>query len=554
MLVSCRPDSSPHSAIIDLVLAGEAELAIPQLAEAIQGSRDFGSVPGLYYREQDGKIASGPPPALVDDLDSLLPPSYHLAPDLGQYFRLSLRPTILIDSGRGCPFSCEFCQATLMGDHKVRYRTVTSLVDELRRYCARYGQYEAYFIHDLFTARRSFVEEFCTAMIREHLGVQWHCRCRLDQVDPELLTRMSQAGCNMLLYGVESGSSRILAEVNKRVREGSRASVVKRVRWTVEANIFPSLSMMVGHPEETVDDLNDTMTLASDLVRLGKVNTFIQLLSVLPGTELARRYGGCVQYAGSRAPTSFSQGIEFLEGERLPEDESLIRKYPDIFLSFHNVVPRHGELDLFGVVSQAYCKLLEVYAYTFLGLARHLRLTLVDFFRQYIASFSQKDWRGNRQVRTDEHVWEAFRHFASRIIMSTNPSKALQEVFRYESTVNELVTMEPLPEDRPTLSELPRGQSFALVDQARVFRTQSRLPWIRSDGDERSPGRESCFLLFVTRDRLCAVEIGTCLADALAILAELNQVPSQDHGLHRRLFEVLEPLRNIGVFRLLESS
>ncbi|MDE4561852.1 B12-binding domain-containing radical SAM protein [Sinorhizobium meliloti SM11] len=497
-----------HSfAEIDYVLAGEAEKTLPELIHCILGGGDSLRISGAFSRKADGSVVAPHGEATrVKVLDHLLPPAYHLVPDLRSYFALSRRPTILVDSGRGCAFACEFCQTTLLNGTKIRYRTVSSLVDELKVYKQRYGDFEAYFVHDLFTARRGFVEDLCDALIEADLGIRWQCRCRIDQVDRNLLARMARAGCRMLLYGIESGSHETLSRMNKRAKVSDPQDIVELVKQTVDAGIFPSLSMVVGTPEESLADLDATMALAYRFQQLGSVNAFIQLMSPLPGTALAKRLMGRFTYKGQGIPTAFSQGIEFDNGKRLEEDEALISSHPHIFQSFQTVVPDHGDFDLCVDVSTTYCKLLEIYRRTF-GRLRELRgssyLAMFSEWRQFSLKAKQACVLGGLK---DFEIWDLFELYVRHecgSALSSDP--ALSEFFHFEHLLRE-VTESPPVHARKTSG--PATGPLALADGAKLYRADGAIEGFPDSGNA---------LIVATPDRLHLLELTEDQADAIAL-------------------------------------
>lgn len=525
---------------VDAVLGGEAELTVPKLSRALGGSGTWNEIPGLTWR-QNGRIRWQGGDERVSDMDQLLPLAYHLVDDLETYFRHSQVPTILIDSGRGCAFNCEFCQTTLLNGRKVRYRSVESIVDELRDYRERFGIFEAYFVHDLFTARRKFVEELCEALIDADLDLPWQCRCRIDEIDEKLLTLMSRARCHKLLYGIESGSEETLARMNKRLRRGVAEETTERVRWTVDSGIFPSLSMVVGTPEETLADLDATMEMAAGFLEIGSVNSFIQLMSPLPGTALALRLADRFEYRGDDAPTAFSQGIEFEDGHRLAEDEDLVASLPDIFQSFQVVTPDHGDLALCVDVSLGYCKLLEVYGRTYGGLAEHLGLSYLGLFtrfREHLVARRNSPRPGLVGIR-DAELWQGFVTFTEDTMRTDPVPESLLEVFRFERLVHEISVAPPVGPGTAKQLDGP----FRLHPAARLFHSTGGLPWLKEPAED--PGRTH--LLFMSRDRLKIVRVGDNLAQALTLLDHLNGRPDAQAQHFRRLAQVLAPIHDLGV-------
>lgn len=533
---------------IDFVLAGEAELTAPDLAAAILGQREFSGVPGLAWRDPGGVAQWNPGARRVDDLDSMPSPSYHLVDEMPEYFRLSKRATMLIDSGRGCAFGCAFCQTTRLTGPKVRYRSVDSLIAELKEYRRLYGEFQAYFVHDLFTARRSFVERLSQRLIQEDLRLDWLCRCRLDQVDRPLLALMRQAGCTMLLYGVESGSEITLARMNKRFRPGLAGHTVERARWTVEQGIQPSMSMVVGTPGENQADLNSTMALAARLAQVGRARVFVQLLSPLPGTEMAERVFSRLVYRGQDVPTAFSQGIEFCNGKRLEEDERLIRAWPRLFQCFYAVLPDDGDLDLRADVCQAYTRLLEVYARTFdaLALASGGHLDLFQEFRREALAGGLGD-RGLRHLPKTE-LWDGFARFARRRIGEPDAPEPLMEALRFEQLLGQISRLSPVRETGTTLKPRQRvGGPIRLHPAARLFRTRCPAPWM-GWGEAGAAGGELCLLVYATPERLACVQLLPELADAIEFLEKLNEDGEAGPAIYSRLARLLAPVIPLGVF------
>jgi radical SAM superfamily enzyme YgiQ (UPF0313 family) len=507
---------------VDFVLAGEAELTISKLALAISSRTPLESIPGLGFREEFGRIRITSGEDRVSDLDTLLAPSYHLVSPLSEYFNLSRRPTILVDSGRGCAFACEFCQTTLLNGRKVRYRSVESLVAELKLYQRQYGEFEAYFVHDLFSARRKFVVELCERLIDEDLRMSWQCRCRVDQIDHSLLELMVRAGCRMVLYGIESGSEQTLDLMNKNLSLGSTAETLQRVASTVAAGIFPSLSMVIGLPKETLTALDETMALAAEFVKLGRVNAFIQLMSPLPGTSLAKRLEPRFTYEGLNAPTAFSQGIEFVDGKRLPEDEALINSWPKIFQSFQVVVPDHGQLNLCIDISLAYCKLLEVYCHTFTGLTRTLGLRHLDLFQDFRKFLCGKRKRSNLVGVRDFELWDSFKSYAEDHVKMVHQEELL-ETFTYERLVHEVSISSPVVPTTTTESG-----AFRLHSSARLFKSRAATgPW-DAWAKRECADRESVFLIYQGPDRLFSIRLDDITVEALELLADLNASDASD--------------------------
>ena len=119
-------------------------------------------------------------------------------------------------SSRGCPFRCSFCDKSV-GGSKWRARPATDVVDEMAELKDQLGVGFINFYDDNFTISRKRVMAICDEILKRNLDIEWKCEGRVDSVDPEMLSRMRQAGCRVVAYGVESANPETLALLRKDV-------------------------------------------------------------------------------------------------------------------------------------------------------------------------------------------------------------------------------------------------------------------------------------------------------------------------------------------------
>ena len=117
---------------VDYFLAGEAEYTIVKLANYLgeHNEKDLESIEGLSYRI-NGNIHHNSVPPPIKDIDSLpFPQRDLLSPETyKQYYRIGLkRPSDVIITSRGCPFSCKFCYSLTPG---YRPRSPENVLDEI---------------------------------------------------------------------------------------------------------------------------------------------------------------------------------------------------------------------------------------------------------------------------------------------------------------------------------------------------------------------------------------------------------------------------------------
>ncbi|MBI5016276.1 MAG: radical SAM protein [Deltaproteobacteria bacterium] len=262
---------------VDFVVRGEGE--VPFLAlirQLLAGRRGWESVPGLTYREPGGDIRSTAEPPLLADLDALPFPARDAV--IGCNFRRYR--THFAATARGCPSRCAFCCDRTLWHRKVRRRSVGNVLEELKELKATYDVSYVDVTDGTFTYDPSYVRAFCERMIAEDLGIRWRCTARFDGLDAGLLRLMRKANCSALYFGLESGSRRILDSIHK----GTNLEEIRRVgRMVRDSGLVSMVSVLVGLPDETDADVQDTLALMRSLTAdLFDVNTYIPL----PGTHL----------------------------------------------------------------------------------------------------------------------------------------------------------------------------------------------------------------------------------------------------------------------------
>lgn len=261
---------------VDFVVSGEGEVVLLELINALQmKGNNFSTIQGLSYRQGD-KTVHNTIRSFIDDLDCLPFPDRETL--LGSDTYTSEDMGLLMGS-RGCPYSCSYC-ATQIWTRKVRYRSLTNILEEIKYVHHRYGTRQFTFKDDSFTVNRKRVTEFCNTLIDAGMKVNWDCNTRVDLVDSELLRTMKKAGCNSIKVGIESGSERILKLMDKgitleRVEEAARLFREVGIHWTAY--------FMMGIPTETKEDVKKTLDL---LYKIRPSFASIGVYEPFPGTKL----------------------------------------------------------------------------------------------------------------------------------------------------------------------------------------------------------------------------------------------------------------------------
>jgi radical SAM superfamily enzyme YgiQ (UPF0313 family) len=261
---------------VDFVVNGEGEVALLELVNTLHAKgNNFSAIRGLSYRQGD-KVVHNTARGFIDDLDSLPFPERE---GLLGYDTYTSEDMGLLMGSRGCPYSCSYC-ATQIWTRRVRYRSLSNILEEIRYVHRRYGTRQFTFKDDSFTVNRKRVMEFCNRLIDTGIKINWDCNTRVDLVDLELLKAMKKAGCNSIKVGIESGSERILELMDKgitleRIKGAARLFREVGIHWTAY--------FMMGIPTETRGDVQKTLDL---LYEIKPSFASVGVYEPFPGTKL----------------------------------------------------------------------------------------------------------------------------------------------------------------------------------------------------------------------------------------------------------------------------
>ena len=161
---------------------------------------------------------------------------------------------IPIESGRGCPYGCEFCTVTGFFGDSIRFRTNKSIVDELLRLKRRARkartQVMVFFIDDNFAINIKRTKSLLRDIIEAKAHLPWLAQISANLLrDEELVDLMAKAGCKWVFIGMESIDPVNLADVNKSFNKP--AEYVTVLNRLAERSIYAVTSFIVGLDNDT---------------------------------------------------------------------------------------------------------------------------------------------------------------------------------------------------------------------------------------------------------------------------------------------------------------
>lgn len=267
---------------LSYIIRGEGELTFTELLREIQKeSPDLNKIKGLTYRNKNGEVVHNEDREFIKDLDTLPMPAYHKIPIKKYHFR-NWPPFMVINSSRGCPYTCTFCAQWKFYGQTWRGRSAKKLVDEIELLNRQYGIEVFEFGDDNFNYLRERNIGFLDELERRNLKIHWMMEARVDTIlrDQDLLPRMKKLGLFFVLFGAESGTNENL----KIYRKGQTTSQVREAMRVLKRNDVATITCFIlGARHETREAILSTIDYAKELDPTVPVFT---PLTPLPGTEL----------------------------------------------------------------------------------------------------------------------------------------------------------------------------------------------------------------------------------------------------------------------------
>lgn len=284
VLVGTHPSALPEETMalgpaIDIVARGEYDWTLAALAEKPDCLED---VTGISFR-REGRIVHTPARPFSEDLDELpfVSSVYKKHLDISNYFYAHCRnPVISIFAGRGCPNRCFYCvYPQVMFGRRYRHRTAGHFVDELAYIRREFPEVREVLIDDdNFTADQDFVAQVCQKIVHRGLKVTWTCEARVN-LRYDIMVKMKQAGCRLLVTGFESGDQTVLDNINKGITLEQSKEFARNAR---KAGLRVHGCFMMGNRGEDRQTLQRTLDFA---LRLPLDTAQFFPLMVYPGTE-----------------------------------------------------------------------------------------------------------------------------------------------------------------------------------------------------------------------------------------------------------------------------
>jgi radical SAM superfamily enzyme YgiQ (UPF0313 family) len=273
---SIFPDAALAYLAADYGVCGDGEMAFTALLERLHEGRDPSDLPGVHV----AGLAATHEPCFEEDLDELPLWDGSLSeiadpadPELW----------VPVQTRRGCPNDCSYCSTASIQGRRVRLHSPREVVERVARLAAA-GYRRFYFVDNSFNIPISQAFAICRWMREITPRVPWRCILYPHLVGEDLVRAMAEAGCVEVSLGFESGSARVLREMNKRFTPAD----VRAVSELLAAHDIRRMGfLLLGGPGETRETVEESIAFAESL-GLDSLRVTVGI-RIYPNTPLAQR-------------------------------------------------------------------------------------------------------------------------------------------------------------------------------------------------------------------------------------------------------------------------
>lgn len=325
----------------DIVIRGEGENAFLAIVDSFsQGMMVLEEIPGISYLEKGIRHNQC---LYVEDIDELPMPGI-------EFFDWEKYDQYPILTSRGCPFGCKFCASKTIWGQRVRFHSANRVLIEIDKAVNSYGLKNIVFIDDTFTLNHERLIEICDHLIEKEYNITWSVNSRVDTINEKVACKMSEAGCRVVSFGVETGSDKIQDSTGKKLK---REQIVAAVNACKKAGIRVKTGWMVGLPgnyEEQMKSLDLMLEIDPDEI---SIHHFVPM----PGTaywDFPEKYGISFDertllknFSIDALPDQLGLKFDYISNSEIENAiQEIVKKLQEVGYK------RPGEIDSYGLTSK----------------------------------------------------------------------------------------------------------------------------------------------------------------------------------------------------------
>lgn len=276
---SMVPEQTLGESYVDMIVIGEGEETVIDLADALTKGRDLSEVQSIGFK-RDGQPVLTEQRDLIKDLDKfkldweLIDIEKYLTPMWGH------KRVISFISSRGCPYRCGFCYNMRFNRGRWRGHSKEFVIREIQNLKERYGiEGVRYYDDNFFASKRRATE------ILKATDLPWEGQLRIGYITDEIAQTLRDTHCQGICFGMESGNDRILKKIHK---DQTTADIIRGTRIMAKyPEVRANCCFILGNPTETKQEIRNTINFCLMLSKIHpKISFSLGAFLPFPGVPL----------------------------------------------------------------------------------------------------------------------------------------------------------------------------------------------------------------------------------------------------------------------------
>jgi len=263
---------------VDFAIQNEPEYTLAEFVQSLVDNSSVEDIKGLSYR-QGTQVKNNPLRDLPKDIGEIPFPARELLQNHLYVNPMTGKPFTILKTSRGCPYKCTYCTAVPYNGAAWRSRSAESILSEIQEVVKKYHVTDFLFHSDTFNLDKNLVIELCRRINEENLKITWMSNCRVDRFDEPIARAMKESGAQIVAFGVESGSQKMLNNMKK----GATLEQAEKALETCKKVGLKAITYFVlGLPGETHETIDATIRFA---IKLDAHIAQFFIATPFPGTE-----------------------------------------------------------------------------------------------------------------------------------------------------------------------------------------------------------------------------------------------------------------------------
>lgn len=277
--VTALPEDCLEQKSVDFVYIGEAEAVIVDIYQKLKKRKSIHDVPGIGYKKNSKYIINERAKPIIN-LDDIPIIPYHIFTPYKKY------EFGYISTSRGCPYNCTFCNNNLTGIKKVRFKSTSRVIEELKLLIETYGCRDITFYDDNFLVNKWRLFDLCKKIKENNLHKKaiFMFETRIKDVKPDLLACLYDAGFRTVFYGIETVSEHLLQTIGK---TETKEEIIKAVQISKQIGYKVMANFLYFLPNEHKKDRKACVDFSIkhniDVVKFNNIVPY-------PGTSMYEKY------------------------------------------------------------------------------------------------------------------------------------------------------------------------------------------------------------------------------------------------------------------------